>query len=99
VTIHGVQGVAGAASPTALSAGDTSVKHAAAEFEAYLIQVVLKEMRATIPGGGTGGAGLGGDVFQSIVDQALATEMAKTGGIGLARAVVDHATKGGRISP
>jgi flagellar protein FlgJ len=92
MTFYGVQGAAGTA-PKALPEGAAPIKHAAEEFEAYLIQLLLKEMRATIPGGGTGGAGLGGDVFQSIVDQALATEMAKTGGIGLARAVVEHATK------
>ena len=63
----------------------TSLQQAAQSFEAYLIQLLLKEMRNTIPGGGAAGSGLGGAAYQSIADEALATAMSQTGGLGLAK--------------
>ncbi|MFZ5861400.1 MAG: rod-binding protein [Nitrospirota bacterium] len=69
-----------------------ALARAAHEFEAYLVQLLLQEMRETIPGGGMGGEGLGGGVFQSLTDQALADAVAKAGGIGLTQALLDRGT-------
>jgi flagellar protein FlgJ len=91
--LPGVQAVGTVAGLKALPEGVESVKQAAEEFEAYLIQLLLKEMRNTIPDGGMGGGGIGRDVFQAISDQSLATTMAKTGGIGLAQALIDDAIR------
>jgi flagellar protein FlgJ len=83
----GVPGVAGAAGRP-LPEGRASLQRAAESFEAYLIQLLLKEMRNTIPAGGSAGSGLGGAAYQSIADEALATAMSQTGGLGLAKMLV-----------
>lgn len=96
--ISNVSGIPAAVGPNA-AAGEPAFKQAAQGFEAYLIQLLLKEMRETIPGGGMGGGGLGGDMFQSLTDQALADAVAKAGGIGLTQALMDRAAGDGRNTP
>lgn len=87
----GVPSVAGAAGRP-LPEERTSLQQAAQSFEAYLIQLLLKEMRNTIPGGGAAGSGLGGTAYQAIADEALATAMSQTGGLGLAKVLAGGVT-------
>ncbi|MBI3608254.1 MAG: rod-binding protein [Nitrospirae bacterium] len=94
----GVSKVVGAANRP-LPEGRASLQQAAQSFEAYLIQLLLKEMRDTIPGSGVEGSGLGGGMYQSITDEALATAMSKTGGIGLAKMLVGKVAAESRSDP
>jgi flagellar protein FlgJ len=64
------------------------IKKAAQAFEAYFISSLLKEMRKTIPKGGFLGAGPGREIYESLLDEALATKMAEREGIGLAKLLV-----------
>jgi Rod binding domain-containing protein len=56
---------------------------AAEEFEAYVLKLLLSEMRRTVGSGGllTGG---GGGVYQSMLEDALARRAAEAGTFGLA---------------
>lgn len=55
-----------------------------AEFESLFLQYMLKGMRATIPVGKDGGMGHSREMYTSMMDEQLARELAKGGGIGLA---------------
>jgi len=61
----------------------SEAREAATEFEAYLIKVLLGEMRKTLSGDALGG-GQSNDGYQSLMDDALARYAARAGGIGLA---------------
>lgn len=64
-----------------------ALEAAAKQFESLFLAMVLKSMRATIPSGGL----MENDqtkLYQSLLDQQLAANMAASGGTGLARALV-----------
>jgi flagellar protein FlgJ len=63
-------------------AGNGKIVEASRQFEAYFIQQLLEEMRKTIPREHQ--AGFGSDIYDSIIDQALAQKIAEQKGIGLA---------------
>jgi flagellar protein FlgJ len=65
-----------------------ALKEAARAFEAYFISSLLKEMRKTIPTGGFVGSGRGQEIYQFLLDEALAKKMSETGGIGLSKLLV-----------
>jgi len=70
------------------SVGNNSKKVEAAQgFEAYFIEQMLQEMRKTIPK--TEKSGFGNEIYESIIDQALAQKMSENSGIGLARQILD----------
>jgi len=68
------------------------IRKAAQAFEAYFIHSLLKEMRKTVPGGGFLGAGPGKEIYESLLDEALAAKMAEREGIGLAKLLVKKLT-------
>lgn len=55
------------------------------EFEAYFLNTMLKQMRATVPDGGLTEKSMARDIFESMYDEQLSIEMAKGQGIGLAK--------------
>ncbi len=61
------------------------MEEAAASFEALFLQHLLQSMRKTVPKSGLIDTGFAGETFLAMLDDALAQEMAKAGGIGLAR--------------
>lgn len=61
----------------------SELRKAAREMEALFIQMLLKQMRATIPDSGTQDAGVGKGIYTSLIDMRLSVELAKHGGIGL----------------
>jgi len=66
------------------------LRKAAQEMEALFIQMLLKQMRATIPGSGTQDAGLGKGIYTSLFDMRLSVELAQHGGIGLSDMIYKH---------
>jgi len=68
------------------AATPSELAEAATEFEAYFLNVLLREMRKTLAGdtlfSGDAGSGSGG--YQALLDDALARHAARAGGIGLA---------------
>jgi len=63
-------------------AGNGKIIEASRQFEAFFIQQLLEEMRKTIPKESQ--SGFGSDIYDSIIDQALAQKIAEQKGIGLA---------------
>jgi flagellar protein FlgJ len=59
------------------------VKRAASMLEEIFLRQLLKVMRKTVPEGGLLGKSVGKDIYTEMFDGALATEMARAGGIGL----------------
>lgn len=74
--------------PAAGKDRESSLPEAAQAFEAYFISSMLKEMRKTIPQGGFINSGKGQEIYQSLLDEALAKKMSETGGIGLSRILI-----------
>jgi murein DD-endopeptidase MepM/ murein hydrolase activator NlpD len=67
----------------------SEIEQAARQFEAMLLQVVIKEMRKTVPEGMFSGTGT--DVFQDLFDQELSTQMLEEGaGLGLADSIISN---------
>lgn len=58
---------------------------AAREFEAYFVQLMMKEMRKNIPKSGLLGGGDTRAMFESMLDEAVAKNIAEGPGLGLAR--------------
>lgn len=63
---------------------DRKLKEASQEFEAVFLSYILSRMRKTIEKSDFFGTGPAGETFESLLDERLALEMAKRGGIGLA---------------
>ena len=73
---------------TGATQGDTpsEIEDAARQFEAMLLQIVIKEMRKTVPEGMFSSSG--GEIFQELFDQELSNEMLGSGqGLGLAQSL------------
>lgn len=66
------------------------LKEAAAAFEAFFLQQILQTMRKTVPKGGLIDLGFAGETYTGMLDEALADEMAKAGGIGLGKLLIDQ---------
>jgi len=60
------------------------IKKAAQDFEAIFINQLLKSMRNTVEESKLWGDGRDMKLYRSLLDEQLASQMAKTGGIGLA---------------
>lgn len=73
---------------TGATQGDSpsEIEDAARQFEAMLLQIVIKEMRKTVPEGMFSSSG--GEIFQELFDQELSNEMLGSGeGLGLAQSL------------
>lgn len=57
------------------------------EFESIFINMLMKQMRATIPKSDFLNRGIDREIFESMFDEEVSKEMAKGGGIGLAREI------------
>ncbi len=64
------------------------LKAAAESFESFFIYSLLKEMRKSIPEGGLLDSGTGKDIYQYMFDEAIAKKMSESGGIGLAKMLI-----------
>ncbi len=76
--------VAGArAAPPAATAGQRALADAAREFEAFVLKLLLGEMRKTVDEGAERDPALRG--YDTLMDDALARRMAAAGSFGLAQ--------------
>jgi len=61
---------------------------ASEEFETYLIEMMIKEMRKTVPKGMFSSSSM--ELFTELMDKAIAREIAESGGMGLASSMLQH---------
>lgn len=66
------------------------LKKVCQEFEAIFLNQLLKSMRDTVPDSGFFHKGVSFNIIQSMHDEALADEISKSGGIGLAQQLYDQ---------
>jgi len=66
------------------------LEDACRQMESLFLGYLLKEMRATVPRSGLINGGMAEEIFTSMLDQALAGEMAGRGGIGLATILMNQ---------
>lgn len=65
-------------------AKDKKLKESCKDFEAVFTNMMLQSMRKTLPGDSLFGKSLASDIFQSMYDQNLASQVSKNGeGLGL----------------
>ncbi|MEZ4483721.1 MAG: rod-binding protein [Syntrophotaleaceae bacterium] len=57
------------------------------EFEAVMVQAMLKSMRASVPEGGLLPKGNDQQIFEDLMDQQVAIEMSRKQGMGIADAL------------
>ncbi|MDN5331277.1 MAG: peptidoglycan hydrolase FlgJ [Tepidanaerobacteraceae bacterium] len=69
------------------------LKKACQQFEAVFLKYLLKEMRKTIPKGGLFSDNLSFNIFQSFCDDALAEELSRNNGIGIAEELYRQLSK------
>jgi len=74
------------------SQSQTEARKVAQDFEALFLNMMLKEMRKTVGKGGLLGDDAGTQVFQELMDTALADAMAKSSKFGLGDIVAKHMT-------
>jgi Rod binding domain-containing protein len=63
------------------------IKETAQKFEASFLSVMLQSMSAGVKTPEIGGGGEGEDMFKSLLNEEMAKQIAKSGGIGLAATV------------
>ncbi|MFQ5946086.1 MAG: rod-binding protein [Anaerolineae bacterium] len=73
-----------------------SVEEAAQQFEAILLSYLIRGLRQTIPG--AEGAPFTRRFYEDLLDHYVATHMAKSGGIGLAR-LIERSVPGALADP
>jgi Rod binding domain-containing protein len=74
----------GSACPSKETADNARARKACREFESILLYRMLSTMRKAFEDEDEEGAGFGGDIFKSMMDEQLSLALAKSGGIGLA---------------
>ena len=63
------------------------IKETAQKFEASFLSVMLQSMSAGVKTPELGGGGEGEDMFKSLLNEEMAKQIAKAGGVGLADSV------------
>lgn len=63
---------------------DAKLKNACQEMEAVFLNMMLSEMRKSVPKGGLFAESNGEDIMRSMLDSELTKNMARAGGMGLA---------------
>jgi Rod binding domain-containing protein len=77
--------------PIAQSAADLAkrgkIQQTARDFEASFLSVMMQQMFAGISTDGPFGGGAGEEMFRSVLTEAMAKQMARRGGVGIAAEV------------
>jgi flagellar protein FlgJ len=63
---------------------EKSLKEACRQFEELFLQMMYKQMKATVPKSGLFSGGIQAEIFNSILDESLMKEVSKAKGIGIA---------------
>jgi len=76
-----------------------AIQEAAEAFESYFLQIMLREMRKTIPDdGGIIPTSQAERIFTEMLDEEIAKEAARSGGIGLAQTIIQQMTRDSYMS-
>lgn len=76
-----------------------AIQYAAEAFESYFIQMMLREMRRTIPDeGGLIPTSQAERIFTEMLDEEISKEAARAGGIGLAQVIVQQLARDGYMA-
>jgi flagellar protein FlgJ len=104
---QGVSDVKEVLLPVGTGAGDASrkmkeraeqeekLKKACADFESIFIYNMLQKMRSTVPKSGLLTEMQGKGTYNAMIDQKVAEDMAKNGGLGLQKMLFDQITAAG----
>jgi len=68
------------------------IREAAEAFESYFLQIMMREMRNTVPDNGLIPRSNAEQIFTDMLDQETAIETARAGGIGLADIIIRQMT-------
>lgn len=74
---------------------DSDLKNASEQFESLLLNLMIREMRATVPESGLFQKSMAEELFSGMLDERIAGEMAHDGGIGISRLIFEQ-LKGGK---
>ena len=107
--------ITGSASQAAESAGDDSfekqlqaavankddkaLKSACQQFEAIMLNMMYKQMKATVQKSDLMPSDPGTDIFESMLDDSLMDQASKTGSFGLAESLYKQLSKNGGSTP
>ncbi len=69
---------------------DIDLKQASEQFEALLLNLMIREMRATVPEPALFEHSMAEEMFTGMLDEQVAGKIAGSGGIGLARLIFDQ---------
>jgi peptidoglycan hydrolase FlgJ len=72
---------------------DMKLRQACADFEAIMLRQVLAAMRKSVPEGGLLEGGYAGDMYRSMQDEQLASNLAHGKGMGLGEALYRQVAK------
>jgi peptidoglycan hydrolase FlgJ len=69
---------------------DTDLENASQQFESLLLNFMIREMRATVPESVLFPPSMAQEIFTGMMDEQIAGEMAKNGGIGISRMIFNQ---------
>ncbi len=69
---------------------DAELKSASEQFEALLLNLMIREMRSTVPESVLFNRSMAQEMFTGMLDEQVAVKMAANGGIGLGRLIFDQ---------
>jgi flagellar protein FlgJ len=78
---------------------EARLKKALSDFEALFIQYLMKCMRETVPRSDLFGGGSSRDLCQSMLDEELSRNMARAGGIGLTKLMLQKMLRQSQSAP
>lgn len=70
-----------------IDAKNDKLKESAKKMEGYFVELMLKEMRKTVPNGGVIQKSQGETIFQDLFDQSIAQKIVDRNGFGLADSI------------
>lgn len=78
---------------------DKELKKACQQFEAIMLDMMYKQMKATVVKSDFVQKDAGRDIFESMLDESLVEEASKTGSFGLAESLFKQLSKQSKTSP
>ncbi|MBL4803062.1 MAG: rod-binding protein [Emcibacter sp.] len=82
-----------------LTTFERKARETAESFEAVFLSQILKSMSIGLKSDGPFGGGQGEEVFQDVLSEQIATQIARSGGIGLSDSVYREILKTQEVSP
>ena len=69
---------------------NADLQEASKQFESLMLHFMIREMRATVPESVLFPRSMAEDIFNGMLDETIAGEMAQNGGIGLSRMIFEQ---------